>query len=647
MEDATQDSSMEEAMRAAAERAAQITMTRSRLVALGQPPGPPLPASRQDNSLATLAKASTNRTNNPVNTSLLSVILEDINGDPILDDAAAISQGSLIGSDANDEISWAQMDKGKGRALSRTSPTPSENSRLYPETPRIPRQWSRRCLIQRVVLAGNLERSQRDRLEQRLTCDTLTDESSTISANKRVELLFRAGEYAEANTLLNKLLGPTNGDTGSVINERGERVPMASGSGQSRPQPRMENSQLPRSQSYQLLAGDLSSREESIDDLPLINRSRFSTARGTRFEEPTHSNHRGPRNDPHPHQSIRHPSPPLYRPIPDTRLHQPSRQEAQALFPQPAPSSRQITAPSLRTIHPIKTTEDLAEEEQVKTLLAAKKGRLVLRNSDVVENGQYLVNNESEEMENGLTPLSPVLTHWLKTFKSYIPLTAFNKFFVVDDQQEWSRRKAPTESKIDNGSASLRIYGGPPPPEELMMQFEEWIDAMSLFIKYVADAGWVTLPERFEGHRGVVTKLRDNFGWMVALRYCRRSRQGVMQETTDNKIKNFSKLQTAILDEVRLTVDAWQERAYRTNSYAAGGLLAHMNPLSGLPRTSSSSSTTIKKTQPQIELASHRTIKTEGKPADWIPSYKWRTMSAEEKEDAKRESGRRDTRSSR
>lgn len=230
------------------------------------------------------------------------------------------------------------------------------------------------------------------------------------------------------------------------------------------------------------------------------------------------------------------------------------------------------------------------EAELVKVLLAMKKGRLVLRNGDVVENGRLLIADTTEEMGKGLTPLSPLLTQWMKTFKSYIPLTTFNRYFLADDQTEWSRRKAPSESRIEDGSSSLRVYGGSPPPDELTMQFEEWIDCMGLFIQYVAEAGWQTLSERFEGHRTIVMGIQHSYVWMIALRYCVRLCQGIMRETMDNHIKNFSKLQTAILDEAKLAADALQERVYRKNPYAPGGALAQLNPLSGLPKVAPSMS---------------------------------------------------------
>lgn len=280
------------------------------------------------------------------------------------------------------------------------------------------------------------------------------------------------------------------------------------------------------------------------------------------------------------------------------------------------------------------TQEDIDESEQVKVLMASKRGRMVLQNGDVVENGRLLVADTTEEMEKGLPQLSPVLTHWLRTFKSYIPLTVFNKYFLIDDQTEWSRRKAPTESKIDDGSSSLRVYGGQPPPDELTMQFEEWIDCMNLYIKYVEEAGWQTLAERFMGHMKVVMGLRDDYGWMVALRYCIRIRQGVMRETIDNRIRNFSNLQTAIFEAARIQADAQHERAYRTNPYATGGPLAHMNPASGLVRTSSTSNSkrTNYETPHHKPAAQTPTYAQPAPQGAWIPSGQWRTMTTEQKQ---------------
>ncbi|EGG02784.1 uncharacterized protein MELLADRAFT_90689 [Melampsora larici-populina 98AG31] len=283
-----------------------------------------------------------------------------------------------------------------------------------------------------------------------------------------------------------------------------------------------------------------------------------------------------------------------------------------------------------------RSQSDLDEEEQVRSFMSSKKGRFVLRNGDVVENGRLLIADESKEMEKGLNQMSPVLTHWLRTFKSYIPLTAFNKIFLAGDQAEWSRRKAPSESKIEDGSASLRVYGGAPPPDELLMQFEDWIDVMTLFIRYVTDAGWQTLPERFEGHRRVVMEIREHYGWMIALRYCIRIRQGVMRDTIDGKIKNFSHLQSAIFEEVKIIADSRQERAYRTNPYVENGPLSHMNPMTGLAKPSAlpSSKRTAAETFPA------KTVKAEPTSGDWIPSAKWRTMSKDEKTAAKRDQQR-------
>ncbi|EGG10237.1 uncharacterized protein MELLADRAFT_94601 [Melampsora larici-populina 98AG31] len=103
---------MDKAMQQAAQRAAHLTLTRSRLVALGQLPGPPLEPPRRNRATGD----------------------DDVDGEPIqdnkleglIDDAAGILQGPLIGSDAAAKTSWAPpVQKGKGKAVDNTSPTPS------------------------------------------------------------------------------------------------------------------------------------------------------------------------------------------------------------------------------------------------------------------------------------------------------------------------------------------------------------------------------------------------------------------------------------------------------------------------------------------------------------------------------------------
>ncbi|EGG06413.1 uncharacterized protein MELLADRAFT_86601 [Melampsora larici-populina 98AG31] len=604
---------MDDAVRQAAQRAAQLTITRSRSVALGQPPGPPLATPHR--------KTNQNR----VSDTLDGEPIQPDEIDQLIDDAAEVLQGPWIDSEEEDDASWAPpAEKGEERAVDNTSPTPSLDRQST---------WSQSAsfisLHELSSCEGELKAHDPEREE---THDPVTRgvlqyrvyalhepyaEGEQNNPNDRVSYLFNVGRHAEARALLDYI---TSQVASSVVNDDGERVPVASGSG------------LARSRPYNLLADELSSASDNVDEAPLIKRTRMDNhpkghtpdrvtlhqSSGTSFHPQTCT----PLNLQALQQPLRPP------PVPQTQP-QMSRLNPDHGPPQPRQPNSNIP--------PGQTQEDEIEAEQVKILLATKKGRLVLRNGDVIENGRWLIADESEEMEKGLTPLSPVLTHWLKTFKSYIPLTVFNKYFLIEDQHEWSRRKAPTESKIDEGSAALRAYGGQPPPEELTMQFEDWIDRIALFIKYVAAEVWVTLAERFDGHRKVVMDLRENYGWMVALRYCRLIRQGVMRETVDNQIRNFSKIQSAIFEDARITADSRQERAYRTNPYASGGPLAHLNPLSGLPRPSPSMSTT-KKTLYGLDAMKVKTEPGTVDPrgASWIPSAKWRTMTAEEKHEAKR-----------
>ncbi|EGG08973.1 uncharacterized protein MELLADRAFT_84306 [Melampsora larici-populina 98AG31] len=631
----TSGTALEQAMKQAAQRAAQLTWTRSRSVALGQLPGPPL---------------ATPQRNTNGEDELDGVPLEDNELEELMDDTAMVLQGPLIGSNNDDGVSWRpSADKGKERALSPTSPTPSREGDQYtdrfsePETQDPHVGGGRRENASKIPLRGGVH--SKNPMGERGTQETIFP-AANQSLNDRVDQLHADGRYSEAKALQAYI---ENQSAESTRGENGERIPAAGGSG------------LPNVRPYTLVAEELSSNTESSVTVPLAGQIRQEVVAQPR---PTHLNPLPARTQNHalysthiapgPTQTSR-PAPKFTSaPLGPTGLAPPLYQHHEApLRAQPAPvyaPAQTITMscklPTQRRFEetpyvnrseliPQLTQEDIDEAEQVKVLMAAKKGWMVLRNGDVVENGRLLVADTTEEMEKGLPQLSPVLTHWLKTFKSYIPLTAFDKYFLMDDQTEWSRRKAPTESEIDDGSASLRVYGGQPPPDELTMQFEEWIDCIGLYIKYVEEAGWQTLSERFAGHKNVVIGLRDDFGWMVSLRYCVRIRLGVMLETIDNRIRNFSKLQTAIFEAARIQADTQHERAYRTNPYAGGGPLAHLNPSSGLPKSSTLASTAKKTTYDTVYQKAVTTTPSYSQPSTqgtWIPLAQWRTMSTEQRQ---------------
>lgn len=222
---------------------------------------------------------------------------------------------------------------------------------------------------------------------------------------------------------------------------------------------------------------------------------------------------------------------------------------------------------------------------EAKALLAAGKGSMTLNNGDIIKDGKILLAASDQEMDETLTPLPPVLSLWFSKFNTFIPLTTFNREFLLLDQQAWSQRKAPTESKIKEGSSKVKVYGGSPPPEELCMHFEAWIDAMELFILYLEDRGKLAMAERFRGHTGWVKVIRNKTKWMVALRYCPNVRQAAMRETIDSSVTNSGlKIQQKLLDVAKQVCKNYGERAFSTNLYAPGGKRENVNPLTGQPR---------------------------------------------------------------
>ncbi|EGF97852.1 uncharacterized protein MELLADRAFT_84204 [Melampsora larici-populina 98AG31] len=533
---------MNNALHEAAIRAEELRMTRSRSLATGQAPGPPLPLPKQNSSWAGNINHVDPALGGPdPDIDGMDIIAEEDEEASVVD-LQHLVDGPLIPSDA-DDVSWqAPPEKGKGRANS-SAPSSEDSASRDPnsrgEDLPAPLQYLPSTILdEHKITPGTHDGIGPCDDPQEALCDLLGGRAGRVAVCPREHddtlqepcgggasksamkqtTNHREGKYAEGQALLEHLMALAHGTTSQSHTQAtgpvasGSNQPIASGSGIPRPRPR------------QFIQEDPSWSTDDLSDMPLAKRARQAAnlpATNPTTQQPLATQEA---SVPEYHHQTHHTHPS------NSHIRDPVE-----------PPSQQAGSPPSDTTN---NDQDLTEEAQVKLLMASKRGRLVLKNGDVVENSRYLVADPSDKMEKGLTPLSPVLTHWLQTFKSYIPLTVFNRIFLLDDQQEWSRRKAPTEAKIDDGAASLRVYGGAPPPEELTMQFEEWIDGMGLFIKYVVAEGWTTLAERFKGHRNVVMELREAYGWMIALRYCRRIRQGVMRETIDNKIKNFSSLQS-------------------------------------------------------------------------------------------------------
>ncbi|EGG11444.1 uncharacterized protein MELLADRAFT_90967 [Melampsora larici-populina 98AG31] len=257
------------------------------------------------------------------------------------------------------------------------------------------------------------------------------------------------------------------------------------------------------------------------------------------------------------------------------------------------------------------------EAVRAKAMLESGRGRMVLANGDVIENGRLMLKDKTKQLEKSLPSLSPVLAHYLRTFKAYIPLPVFDKLWLIRDQQAREGTEPPSESKLNKGGSNLRMYGGDPPMDELTMQYEQWLDCFTLFSRYIHDAGWITLAENLKVHKEIVVELRDTMGWMVALRYCKRVREGVMRTTVGGEIVNVSEIQRTILDEVKLVCSNFGERAIRSNPYAPGGTKEHLDPESGLPKVRPFAGQS-KKTGMRVEEGSSL-----GKKKSWLPNDQW------------------------
>lgn len=247
----------------------------------------------------------------------------------------------------------------------------------------------------------------------------------------------------------------------------------------------------------------------------------------------------------------------------------------------------------------------------------------MLSNGDVVENGQILLSSAVKQMGKGLTPLNPVLRIWLKTCNGYIPITLFDVDWLLLEQQAWCTREVVSEAKILAGGTKIRMYAGAAPPEELEINYATWLDCIILFIKYIRAEGWITLAERLDSHREIVSSLREKWGWMVALRYCQKIQQGVMNKSQDKEIINIGVLQEGILQDAKDLCKKFSEGSLKSNPYAPGGSRAAFCPLTGQLRPTLKSKT-IDKTKTEKEVVDKKPKK------EWLPYGQYRAkMEAE------------------
>jgi hypothetical protein len=301
--------------------------------------------------------------------------------------------------------------------------------------------------------------------------------------------------------------------------------------------------------------------------------------------------------------------------VPDTnRAVQEYRQAVGRLTPEHVKNPIELTRPH---------GDDQDEEAKAKAMLESGKGRMVLTNGNVIENGRMIIRDKSKQLGKSLPALSTVLAHHVKTFKVYVPLPVFDKLWLTQDRQAWEGREPPSESKLNKSGSTLRVYGGDPPINELTMQYDQWLDCFGLFVRYIKDAGWITLAEDFAAHKEIVMEMRDSMGWMVALRYCRKVRQGVMRVTVDKEIINVSERQEMILEEVKQICENNGERSFRTNPYAPGGVKDHLDPETGLSKSSKTSYMSTKKTAVGVTRLEETSTGNRREKRPWLPPAEW------------------------
>ncbi|EGG12202.1 uncharacterized protein MELLADRAFT_89337 [Melampsora larici-populina 98AG31] len=273
------------------------------------------------------------------------------------------------------------------------------------------------------------------------------------------------------------------------------------------------------------------------------------------------------------------------------------------------------------------------ESDKALAIMSAKKGTLEMVNGDIIHNGRILRGGNAQ-MKQSLAPLSPGLTIILKGLTSYIQLTVFDEEWLVKDQKAWSLRTTKSDKK-ESGEA--RIYGGEAPVEELTIDFETWGDCMALFCAHLVSCGWKPVAEKFEGHIAVVKKLRKDFGWKVALRYCRLVRQGVMRETVNKSIGNYTEMQETLLVEAKTTAESFNERHFKTNPYAPGKSKSNICPLTNKSKFASASTPSTSGAQTKNRHAHTSSYKGNGKRGKGSSGYKGRHDDGRSNRDWRRE----------
>ncbi|EGF97677.1 uncharacterized protein MELLADRAFT_84539 [Melampsora larici-populina 98AG31] len=210
-------------------------------------------------------------------------------------------------------------------------------------------------------------------------------------------------------------------------------------------------------------------------------------------------------------------------------------------------------------------------EEQPRLEKPQKREREI---RDLVDPESDIVFVDKQFSNSNLLQLSSGINKRMTKLQSYVPLTVFNMEWIDADSQKASNKKTKSLKELQEEESAT--YTGLTPKEELLLTYGDWIDAIDLFIRYVEEQYHMkTCAKMLKEHKKNVIEIRRSTGcWMIALRYCMKVRQLVMQvrigESGKREMCRAGVLHEDILRAAKDKAESLGERSFAENPYAAG-----------------------------------------------------------------------------